>query len=162
MLTGESVPVDKAPGADVFGATINQQGNLMVRATRVGGETVLSQIVSLVENAQASKAPVQKLADQISGVLVPIVIGVAVVTGLAWFFTTGDVSRAIITGVAVLVVACPCALGLATPTAIMVGSGKGAQLGVVFKGAEVFERSKRVDMVMFDKTGTLTRTDSWS
>lgn len=156
MLTGESVPVDKAPGSDVFGATINQQGNLIIRATRVGTDTALSRIVSLVEDAQASKAPVQKLADRIAGVFVPIVMGVALLTAVVWLIADGDISKAVITGVAVLVVACPCALGLATPTAIMVGSGRGAQLGVVFKGAEVFERSKNVDMVIFDKTGTLT------
>jgi len=156
MLTGESVPVDKAPGADVFGATINQQGNLIVRATRVGADTALSQIVALVEDAQASKAPVQKLADKIAGLFVPIVMGVALLTAVGWVVAGGGISKAVITGVAILVVACPCALGLATPTAIMVGSGKGAELGVVFKGAEVFERSKNVDLVMFDKTGTLT------
>lgn len=157
MLTGESIPVDKGPGADVFGATINQQGNLLVRATRIGTETALAQIVHLVEEAQATKAPVQKLADKVAGIFVPIVIGVAALTSVAWYFASdGDLARALTTGVAVLVVACPCALGLATPTAIMVGSGRGARLGVVFKGAELFERSRAVDMVLFDKTGTLT------
>lgn len=156
MLTGESVPVDKGAGDEVFAATVNQQGRLVVRATRIGKDTALAQIVHLVEEAQATKAPVQKLADRVAGVFVPVVIGVAVITSLAWFVATGDLTRAFITGVAVLVVACPCALGLATPTAIMVGSGRGARLGVVFKGAEVFERSREVDMVLFDKTGTLT------
>jgi heavy metal translocating P-type ATPase len=157
MLTGESLPVDKVPGDDVFGATINQQGSLIVKATRIGGETALAQIVHLVEEAQATKAPVQKLADSVAGIFVPVVIGIAIVTSVVWYFVSGgDLGRALTTGVAVLVVACPCALGLATPTAIMVGSGRGARLGVVFKGAELFERSRAVDMVLFDKTGTLT------
>ncbi len=157
MLTGESMPVDKGVGDGVFGATVNQHGALVVKATRVGAQTALAQIAHLVEEAQATKAPVQKLADSVAGVFVPIVIGVAVVTSVAWYFVSGgDISQALTTGVAVLVVACPCALGLATPTAIMVGSGRGARLGVVFKGAELFERSRAVDMVLFDKTGTLT------
>ncbi len=157
MLTGESLPIDKTQGDEVFGATINQQGNLVMRATRIGNQTALAQIVHLVEEAQATKAPVQKLADRVAGVFVPVVIGIAVVTAVVWYFVSGgDISRAFTTGVAVLVVACPCALGLATPTAIMVGSGRGARLGVVFKGAELFERSRAVDMVLFDKTGTLT------
>ncbi|MFZ0492776.1 MAG: copper-translocating P-type ATPase, partial [Acidimicrobiia bacterium] len=157
MLTGESLPVDKGAGDDVFGATINQQGNLLVRATRIGRETALAQIVHLVEEAQATKAPVQRLADRVAGVFVPIVIGIAALTSVVWYIvSSGDLARALTTGVAVLVVACPCALGLATPTAIMVGSGRGARLGVVFKGAELFERSRAVDMVLFDKTGTLT------
>ena len=157
MLTGESVPIDKGPGDDVFGATINQQGLLTVRATRVGSETALAQIVHLVEEAQASKAPVQKLADRISGVFVPIVILVALGTFAAWFLITNDGAQALIAAVAVLIIACPCALGLATPTAIMVGSGRGAELGVIFKGAEIFERSKSIEIILFDKTGTLTR-----
>jgi cation-transporting ATPase V/Cu+-exporting ATPase len=157
MLTGESLPVDKSVGDDVFGATINQQGNLLVRATRIGTETALAQIVHLVEEAQATKAPVQKLADRVAGIFVPIVISIAVLTSVVWYIvSSGDLARALTTGVAVLVVACPCALGLATPTAIMVGSGRGARLGVVFKGAELFERSRAVDIVLFDKTGTLT------
>ena len=157
MLTGESVPVDKGAGDGVFGATINQQGNLLIRTTRIGNETALAQIVHLVEEAQATKAPVQKLADRVAGIFVPIVIGIAVLTSVVWYFvSSGDLARALTTGVAVLVVACPCALGLATPTAIMVGSGRGARLGVVFKGAELFERSRAVGMVLFDKTGTLT------
>ncbi len=157
MLTGESVPVDKIPGDDVFGATINQHGLLTIRATRVGKETALEQIVRLVEEAQTSKAPVQKLADRISGVFVPVVMAVAAGTFAGWLLATGDGARALISAVAVLIIACPCALGLATPTAIMVGSGRGAELGVVFKGGEVFERSRAVDAVIFDKTGTLTR-----
>ncbi len=156
MLTGESLPVDKGPGDDVFGATINQQGRLVVEATRVGDETALAQIVRLVEEAQASKAPVQRLADRVSGVFVPVVVAVAVLTFAGWMLLAGDAADALRAAVAVLIIACPCALGLATPTAIMVGSGRGAELGVVFKGAEVFERSRRVDVVLFDKTGTLT------
>lgn len=157
MLTGESVPVDKALGDDVFGATVNQQGLLTIEATRVGRETALAQIVHLVEEAQASKAPVQKLADRVSGVFVPVVMLIALGTFTAWFLADGDGAKALIAAVAVLIIACPCALGLATPTAIMVGSGRGAELGVIFKGAEIFERSRAVDAVMFDKTGTLTR-----
>ncbi len=156
MLTGESMPVDKGPGDDVFGATINQQGRLLVEATRVGDETALAQIVRLVEDAQASKAPVQRLADRVSGVFVPVVVAIAVLTFAGWLVFAGDVADALRASVAVLIIACPCALGLATPTAIMVGSGRGAELGVVFKGAEVFERSRRIDVVLFDKTGTLT------
>jgi heavy metal translocating P-type ATPase len=141
----------------VFGATINQQGLLAIRATRVGSDTALAQIVHLVEEAQASKAPVQKLADQISGIFVPVVMLIALATFGAWFLATGDGARALITSVAVLIIACPCALGLATPTAIMVGSGRGAELGVIFKGAETFERSRAIGTILFDKTGTLTR-----
>jgi copper-transporting P-type ATPase V len=157
MLTGESVPVDKGPGDEVYGATINQQGRIEVVATRIGGETALAQIVRTVEEAQATKAPVQALADRISGVFVPIVIVIAAVTFTAWLVGTGEVDTALRNGVAVLIIACPCALGLATPTAIMVGSGRGAELGVLFKDADVFERSRTVDAVVFDKTGTLTR-----
>ena len=157
MLTGESAPIDKGPGDAVFGATINQQGLLTVRATRVGSDTALAQIVHLVEEAQASKAPVQKLADRISGVFVPVVMLVALATFGAWFLTGNDFPQALTAAVAVLIIACPCALGLATPTAIMVGSGRGAELGVIFKGAEVFERSRDIDAILFDKTGTLTR-----
>jgi len=157
MLTGESVPVDKGPGDTVYGATVNQQGLLTIRAGRVGSDTALAQIVHLVEEAQASKAPVQKLADRISGVFVPIVMLIALVTFGSWFLITGDGARALIPAVAVLIIACPCALGLATPTAIMVGSGRGAELGVIFKGAQIFERSRGIETILFDKTGTLTR-----
>ena len=157
MLTGESVSVDRQVGDDVFGATINQQGRLEIEVTRVGPNTALAQIVRLVEDAQASKAPVQKLADRISSVFVPVVISIAVVVFFGWLIATGEISTAVRNGVAVLIIACPCALGLATPTAIMVGSGRGAELGVLFKGAEVFERSRTIDTVVFDKTGTLTR-----
>jgi copper-transporting P-type ATPase V len=156
MLTGESLPVDKGPGDEVFGATVNQQGRLIVRATRVGAETALAQIVRLVEQAQATKAPIQKLADRVASVFVPVVIVVALVTLGVWLMLGNEIADAVQASVAVLIIACPCALGLATPTAIMVGSGRGAELGVLFKGAEVFERSRTVDVVVFDKTGTLT------
>ena len=157
MLTGESAPVDKTVGDDVFGATINQQGRLEIDVTKLGGDTALSQIVRLVEDAQATKAPVQRLADRVSAVFVPIVIAIAVTVFLVWFAIDGDTATALRNAVAVLIIACPCAMGLATPTAIMVGSGRGAELGVLFKNAEVFERAKAVDIVVFDKTGTLTR-----
>jgi len=156
MLTGESVPVDHVPGDAVFGATINQQGRLEVRATRVGGETALAQIVRMVEDAQASKAPVQRLADRVARVFVPIVIGIAVGTFTVWMLIGSELPAAFTAAVAVLIIACPCALGLATPIGIMVGSGRGAEIGVFFKRAETFEKSRQVDVVVFDKTGTLT------
>ncbi len=156
MLSGEAIPVDKQTGDPVYGATVNHQGLLHVEATKVGAETALAHIVALVENAQASKAPVQRLADRVSAVFVPTVVAIAVVTLAVWLALGGDAEDAIRAAVAVLIVACPCALGLATPTAVMVGSGRGAELGVLFKDAEVFERAQRVDTVMFDKTGTLT------
>jgi len=157
MLTGESVPVERGPGDAVFGSTVNQHGHLVVEATRVGAETALAQIVRLVEEAQATKAPIQHLADRIAGVFVPVVLAIAAVTFALWLGIGGEAGAAMEAAVAVLVIACPCALGLATPTAIMVGSGRGAELGVLFKGADVFERSRLVDTVVFDKTGTLTR-----
>lgn len=157
MLTGESAPVDKTAGDEVFGATVNQQGRLEIEVTRVGTDTTLAQIVRLVEDAQATKAPVQRLADQVSRVFVPAVLILAAVVFVVWFAATGDVGRSVGNAVAVLIIACPCAMGLATPTAIMVGSGRGAELGVLFKTAEVFERAKAIDTVVFDKTGTLTR-----
>jgi len=157
MLTGESVAVTRGPGADVFAATVNQQGRLEIEVKEVGPNTALSQIMKLVADAQATKAPVQRLADRISGVFVPVVIVIALAVAVIWLLVSGDVSTAVRNGVAVLIIACPCALGLATPTAIMVGSGRGAEMGVLFKNAEVFERAKGVDTVVFDKTGTLTR-----
>ncbi len=157
MLTGESVPVTKEPGSEVFGATVNQQGRLEIEVREVGPNTALSQIMKLVADAQATKAPVQKLADRISGVFVPIVISIALAVGIVWLIVSGDVGTAVQNAVAVLIIACPCALGLATPTAIMVGSGRGAEMGVLFKNAEVFERAHSIDTVVFDKTGTLTR-----
>jgi heavy metal translocating P-type ATPase len=156
-FTGESVPVDRAPGDPLFGASVNQHGRVVARATRVGSETALAQIVRMVEDTQASKAPVQKLADAVAGVFVPVVMGIAALTLLGWLASGAPLSTALSNAVAVLIIACPCALGLATPTAIMVGSGRGAELGVLFKGAEVFERSRGIDTVLFDKTGTLTR-----
>jgi cation-transporting ATPase V/Cu+-exporting ATPase len=157
MLTGESVPVDKGPGDEVFGATINQQGMVVVEATRIGSDTALAQIVQLVEDAQATKAPIQHLADRVAGIFVPVVIGIAAVTFTGWMVLDGEVAAAVQAAVAVLIIACPCALGLATPTAIMVGSGRGAELGVLFRNADVFERTRAIDTVVFDKTGTLTR-----
>jgi cation-transporting ATPase V len=157
MLTGESVPVDKTEGSKVAGATINTSGALTVEATAVGADTALAQIVRLVEEAQASKGEVQRLADRISAVFVPIVIGISVVSFTAWWLLAGDPTGGLLAAVAVLIIACPCALGLATPTAIMVGTGRGAELGVLIKGVEVLERTRKVTTVVFDKTGTLTR-----
>jgi heavy metal translocating P-type ATPase len=156
MLTGESRPVEKTVGEVVFGATINQHRRLVVEATRVGSETMLAQIIKLVEDAQASKAPVQRLVDRISAVFVPVVLVIAIVSVIVWLALGNPAEEAFRAGIAVLIIACPCALGLATPTAILVGSARGAELGVLFKGAEVFERSRAVDVVAFDKTGTLT------
>ncbi len=156
MLTGESVPVDKVAGDKVAGATINAQGVLTVEATAVGTDTALAQIVKLVEEAQGTKAPVQQLADKIAGIFVPVVLALAVLTFAGWA-VSGDATRGLISAVAVLIIACPCALGLATPTAILVGTGRGASMGVLIKGGEVLERSKKVDTVVFDKTGTLTK-----
>ncbi len=156
LLTGESMPVDKGPGAVVYGATINHQGRVVVEATAVGSDTALAQIARMVAAAQASKAPAQRLADRVSSVFVPIVIVIAIVTAAAWLAATGEVETALRNAVAVLIIACPCALGLATPTAIMAGSGRGAELGILFKTAEVFERTRSVDTIAFDKTGTIT------
>lgn len=156
MLTGESIPVDKQKGDDVFGATINENGNLKIKVTKAAGDTVLSQIIQMVEQAQMSKAPIQKLADKISSIFVPIVIAVAVITFGLWFFFTGNIETSILPAVAVLVIACPCALGLATPTAIMVGTGVGAKMGILIKNGETLEKSNKIDTVVFDKTGTLT------
>ncbi len=157
MLTGESRPVLRTVGDEVFGATVNQEGRLEVEVTKVGPNTALARIVKLVEDAQASKAPVQRLADQVSGIFVPVVIVIAIAVFVGWMIGSGEVATALRNAVAVLIIACPCALGLATPTAIMVGSGRGAELGVLFKDAEVFERARTIDTVLFDKTGTLTR-----
>jgi copper-transporting P-type ATPase V len=157
MLTGESVPVEKAPGDRVAGATLNAGGALTVRATAVGADTALAQIVRLVEQAQADKGQVQRLADRISAVFVPAVIALAALTFAAWWLLGGDPVKAMTAAVAVLIIACPCALGLATPTAIMVGTGRGAELGILIKSIEVLERTRRITTVVFDKTGTLTR-----
>ena len=156
MLSGESVPVDKCEGDSVAGATVNTNGALAVRATAVGEDTALAQIVRLVEQAQASKAPVERLVDRVSAVFVPVVIAVAALAFAGWWLIAGDTTEGLLAAVAVLIIACPSALGLATPTALMVGAGRGAQLGVLIKGAEVLQRSKRIDTVVFDKTGTLT------
>jgi Cu+-exporting ATPase len=156
MLTGESVPVEVAVGDRVTGATVNVGGRLVVEATRVGDATTLAQLGRLVTRAQSGKAPVQRLADRVSAVFVPVVLAVAVLTLAAWLLLTGDVTAAFTAAVAVLVIACPCALGLATPTALLVGTGRGAQLGVLIKGPEVLESTRRVDTVLLDKTGTVT------
>ena len=156
MLTGESVPVEMGPGAEVAGATINLSGRLVVRATRVGAETALAQIARLVEEAQTGKAPVQRLADRVSAVFVPVVIAVSLATLASWLAFGSDTASAFSAAVAVLIIACPCALGLATPTALMVGTGRGAQLGILIKGPEVLEQTRRLTTVVLDKTGTVT------
>jgi Cu+-exporting ATPase len=163
MLTGESLPVEKSSGDPVIGATLNKLGMLKFEATKVGKETALAQIVRLVEAAQGSKAPIQKLADQVSEWFVPAVIGAAALTFVAWYFlapvnpAVSQFTRALINMVAVLVIACPCAMGLATPTAVMVGTGKGAELGILFRTSEALERAGRVSVVVLDKTGTITK-----
>ena len=161
MLTGESIPVSKAVGDEVIGASLNKTGSFILKATKIGKDTALSQIIHLVEQAQGSKAPIAKLADKVSGVFVPIVIGLALVSGLAWYFL-GQESWvfALTITISVLVIACPCALGLATPTAIMVGTGKGAENGILLKSGEALEEANHVNMVVFDKTGTITNGTS--
>ena len=169
MLTGESLPVTKEPGHEVWGATVNQEGHLVYRVTRVGEDTVLSQIIRLVDEAQTSKAPIERLADRVSGIFVPVVMGIAGLTFLGWFYLSShhSLAPALIHAVAVLIIACPCALGLATPTAVMVGTGRGAELGILIRGGEPLERAYRLTTVIFDKTGTLTLgkpriTDVWA
>jgi P-type Cu+ transporter len=159
MITGESIPVTKREGDEVIGATINASGSFRFEATRVGKDTALSQIIKMVEEAQGSKAPIQRLADTISGVFVPIVIGIATLTFLVWWLLGPEpaFTFALLNFVAVLIIACPCGLGLATPTSIMVGSGKGAEMGILIKGGEILERSHKLDTVILDKTGTLTK-----
>ena len=157
MLTGESMPVEKRPGDTAIGATININGLMRFQASKVGRDTVLAQIIRLVEDAQGSKAPVQRLADRISSIFVPVVVGIGLVTFLGWFFIgNAGFTQSMLNTVAVLVIACPCALGLATPTAIMVGTGKGAEQGILIKGGESLERAEAIKTVVFDKTGTLT------
>ncbi|MGL6278491.1 MAG: heavy metal translocating P-type ATPase, partial [Gaiella sp.] len=156
IVTGESVPVEVAPGDEVIGATVNAGGRLIVRATRVGTETALAQIARLVEAAQTGKAPVQRLADRVSAVFVPIVIGLALATLVGWLVTGAEPGFAFAAAVAVLIIACPCALGLATPTALLVGTGRGAQLGILIRGPEVLESTRTIDTVVLDKTGTVT------
>ncbi|PMC37910.1 heavy metal translocating P-type ATPase [Bacillus sp. UMB0899] len=158
MLTGESIPVDKKGGDHVIGSTINKNGFLKIKATKVGKDTALAQIIKVVEEAQGSKAPIQRLADVISGIFVPIVVGIAIVTFLIWYFAVspGDFAEALEKFIAVLVIACPCALGLATPTSIMAGSGRAAEFGILFKGGEHLETTHQLDTVILDKTGTVT------
>ena len=156
LLTGESAPVEKQPGDGVAGASVNAGGRLVVRATKIGEDTALAQIARLVTAAQSGKAPVQRLADRISGVFVPVVIGIAVATLGFWIGAGEDLAFAFSAAVAVLIIACPCALGLATPTALLVGTGRGAQLGLLIKGPEILESTRRVDTIVLDKTGTVT------
>jgi Cu+-exporting ATPase len=156
MLTGESVPVEVGPGDEVAGATINASGRLVVRATKVGAETALAQIARLVADAQAGKAEVQRLADRVSAVFVPVVIGLSLLTLVGWLAFEGNAAAAFTAAVAVVIIACPCALGLATPTALMVGTGRGAQLGILIKGPEILERTRLITTVVLDKTGTVT------
>jgi len=156
LLTGESLPVEVGPGSDVAGATINTFGRLVVRATKVGADTALAQIARLVESAQSGKAPVQRLADRVSAVFVPVVIGISLATLTGWVLFGASAGEAFTAAVAVLIIACPCALGLATPTALMVGTGRGAQLGIVIKGPEILEQTRRIEAIVLDKTGTIT------
>jgi Cu+-exporting ATPase len=156
LLTGEPMPVDVAPGDDVVGSTLNTTGRLIVRATRVGSDTQLAQIARLVDEAQRGKAPVERLADRVSAVFVPVVLALAVLTLAAWLVLGGGATAAFTAAVSVLVIACPCALGLATPTALMVGTGRGAQLGIVIRGPQVLESTRRIDTIVLDKTGTVT------
>src|SRR5699024_20455 len=159
MLTGESIPVEKDVHSSVVGSTMNQNGTIEMEATKVGKDTALASIVKAVEDAQGSKAPIQRLADIISGYFVPIVVGIAVVTFIIWigFVQPGDFENALVAAIAVLVIACPCALGLATPTSIMVGTGKAAESGILFKGGEHLERTHQINTIVFDKTGTITK-----
>lgn len=159
LLTGESVPVEVSPGSSVTGATINVSGSLTVRATRVGSETTLAQMGKLVSEAQSSKAPIARLADRISSVFVPIVLAIAALTFIIWMIISPDISDAFVAGVSVLIIACPCALGLATPTALLAGTGRGSQLGILIKSAQVLEDTRNVNTVVLDKTGTVTTGD---
>src|SRR6202008_3098297 len=156
MLTGESMPVEVQPGSEIAGASVNAGGRLIVRATKVGADTALAQIAKLVSDAQTGKAPVQRLADRASRVFVPVVIGIAVATLGFWIGAGEDLTFAFTAAVAVLIIACPCALGLATPTALLVGTGRGAQLGLLIKGPEILESTRKVDTVVLDKTGPVT------
>ncbi|MDI6603928.1 MAG: heavy metal translocating P-type ATPase [Thermoanaerobacteraceae bacterium] len=157
MITGESIPVEKNTGDEVIGATINKTGTFKFKATKVGKDTVLSQIVKMVEDAQGSKAPIQALADKVSGVFVPVVLVIAVLTFLIWYLVLGNINAGIINAVCVLVVACPCSLGLATPTSVMVGTGKGAENGILIKGGEYLQKAKEINAIVLDKTGTITK-----
>src|SRR5881296_191677 len=158
MITGESIPVEKKVGDTVIGATINRTGLLRIRATRVGADTTLNQIIKLVEDAQASRAPIQRLADRVAAVFVPAVVGIAALTFFLWSVPLGEsVAHALVFFIAVIIIACPCALGIATPAAIMVGTGKGAENGLLIKGGEYLEKAHKLTTVVFDKTGTLTK-----
>ena len=156
-LTGESIPVDKTVGDPVSAATINQSGFIRCEATRVGEDTTLSQIIRMVSDAAATKAPIAKIADEVSGIFVPVVIAIAAVTFVVWMLISGDLGGSLSRGIAVLVISCPCALGLATPVAIMVGNGKGAKNGILFKTAISLENAGKADIVALDKTGTITK-----
>ena len=156
LLTGESVPVSVGPGSSVVGATVNLDGRLLVRATGVGEQTKLAQIARLVAAAQSGKAPIQRLVDRVAAVFVPIVLGLALLTLISWLLVTGDAQAAFAAAVAVVIIACPCALGLATPLALLVGTGRGAQMGIVLRGPETLEQSRRIDAMVLDKTGTIT------
>ena len=158
MISGESLPVEKKIGDFVVGATFNKTGSFKFKATKVGKDTVLAQIIKVVEEAQSSKAPIQKFADAVSGYFVPTVVALALVTFVVWYFIIGaPFVSALLAFTAVLVIACPCALGLATPTAIMVGTGRGAENGILIKGGEALEIANKIKVVVFDKTGTLTK-----
>lgn len=159
MITGESLPIEKQPGDAIIGSTINKNGTIQMQATKIGRDTALASIIKIVEDAQGSKAPIQRIADKISNVFVPIVVGIAIVTFFVWYVVVdpGNIANALEATIAVLVIACPCALGLATPTSIMVGTGKGAETGILFKGGEHLENAHRVDTVILDKTGTITK-----
>src|SRR3989338_5839092 len=157
MVTGESLPVEKKFKDNVIGATINQDGILYIKATKIGKDTFLAHIVQLVEEAQGTKVPIQKLADKITGIFVPAVLVIALLTLIAWWFFSGDLSKSLGVGIAVLVIACPCALGLATPTALMVGSGMGAKNGILIRKGEAIQTMKEVKIIIFDKTGTITK-----
>ncbi|MCU0679425.1 MAG: heavy metal translocating P-type ATPase [Planctomycetes bacterium] len=156
MLTGESLPVTKQTGDNVFGATINRDGSIKIKVEKTGGNTAFAQIIHTVEEAQASKPPIQKLVDRVSGIFVPVVIAISIMTFLGWLFISGDLSQGLINAVAVLVIACPCALGIATPMAVMVGTGVGAKNGILIKDGGSFEKAKNINTIIFDKTGTLT------
>src|SRR5690625_3599373 len=159
MITGESIPVEKDIQSTIIGATINKNGTIEMEATKVGKDTALASIVQAVEDAQGSKAPIQRLADVISGYFVPIIVGIAILTFIIWItvVTTGTLEPALVASIAVLVIACPCALGLATPTSIMVGTGKAAENGILFKGGEHLERTHQLNTIVLDKTGTITK-----
>jgi Cu+-exporting ATPase len=157
LVTGESIPVEKRPGDKVIGATINKMGAMKYQATQVGADTTLMQIVKMVEEAQATTAPIQRIADKISSYFVPIVFAIAILTFLGWFLVMGNLTMAVLSFVAVVIISCPCAIGIATPTALFVGVGKGAEAGILIRGGEYLELAQKLNTVVFDKTGTLTK-----